>query len=676
MGQDNSKKFVYSTPVTEPKEGESSVYRCASHVDHLLCNPSSGARTLQQMFLQNFKTAPKRDYLGYVDEIKNEKGEVTSRNYKWLTNREVEERSRWLGSAIISLGLAPEKSQYKDFKLKFVGVQGKNCLEWFLLDIANVCYGLTTMPLYDTLGEEAVEWMLTETELETLFITRALMAKTIQRHASGKSKFLKNLVIMDDAGLTEKDWEILTGIKVYRFTDLLEIGKKSILPYPTVTPDEVAFFSYTSGTTGKPKGAMVTNRNIMSAIAGAEVRMFFITPDSRYLSYLPLAHVFEKICYLYLTYVKGRIGIYGGDVAKIDQDLALLKPTFFASVPRMLNKFYEGINKKMGAVTGISGAIARRGLKSKLHELDSKGGFTDGLYDPLVFNKVKKLLGGECHGILSSSAPIAIGVKKFLKVALCCPLIEGYGQTEGVGGQFCQDINETDLDNVGGPLPMNEFKLVDVPEMGYTHKDKDEQGRPSPRGEIFVRGPNIIVGYYKNDEKNKESFTEDGWLRSGDIGVILPGNNALRIIDRKKNIFKLSHGEYVAPEKLEQFYKTTPGIADIFVYGSSLKSSLVGIVNIDERTIRKFAQEKKIDVEALKLPELVKDGKILQLVKDLLRKTADETGLKGFERIESVYIDPVAFADQELITTTFKLKRNEASALYKTEIEKLYTGKD
>ena len=668
MGHSSSKVHVYSVPVTEATENESAVYRCASHPDSLISCPKSGARTLQEIFLKNFKEFPNREYLG--SKVQGPDGKF---HYQYLTWSQVESNIKALGTAIEKLGLAPEKAQYRDFKCRFIGIQGKNCPEWVMTDIANICYGYTTMPLYDTLGEEAVQHMFEETEMETLFLTKDQIKTIMNRYKEKKCPFLKNLVVLDDTKLTEEDKKLMEGVTWYGFWDIINQHKEDLKAYPQLTPDHVAFFSYTSGTTGRPKGAIVTHRNCMAIIGAAEHTIFYLSKDTVHLSYLPLAHVFEKVLFMQLSYLAARYAFYGGDTQKIKDDLELLRPTVFCSVPRMFNKFHDVIAKKIKDQGGLSGIIARRALDTKMHAVEEYGSYTDSVYDSLVFNKTKQTLGGRVEFSLSASAPLSAKVKKLLKAAFCCPVIEGYGQTEGMGGQFVQDINDPKLDNVGGPLPMNEFKLVDVPELGYTHKDVDESGRPTPRGEIWMRGPNVIPGYYKNDEKNKETF-DHGWLKSGDIGLIVPGSNALRIIDRKKNIFKLAHGEYVAPEKLEQVYKSTPGLADIFVVGNTLKSVLVAIVNLEEKPAIKLAEENGI--KAATFEELCQKPEMVELIKKQLRKTSDESGLKGFERIVDLYIDPKLFGDHDLITTTFKLKRPEAAKHYKAVIDKLYEGKD
>ena len=678
MGGSQSKDCLYAVPVTDPKPGETAIYRNPKHKDALLVAPTNGVRTMQELFLKNFKDSPDREFLGYRPLKGIEKDAKTKKNvqvfeerFEYFTWSQVETQAKAIGSAIENLGLAPVKSQYKDYRIKFVGIHSKNTTHWILLDIANMLFGYTTMPLYDTLGEEAVDFMLQDTETTTLFISADQIKKHAKRIKSGAAPHLKNLVIMDEAVLDEDDLKDLQGISWYKWSQLLEEGHKNIRPYPKVVPQDVLCFSYTSGTTGTPKGAMICHKNMMALLGGAEESLDFISSEATYLSYLPLAHVLEKIVFCVLSLVKGRYALFGGDVFKLKDDIAILKPTLFVSVPRLFNKFHDTIKAKLNELSGCKSTLAKRAINVKLGNVET-GKFKHSIYDFLVFNKMKNFLGGRVEVMLSGSAPLSLPVKKFMKLCFCCPFIEGYGQTEGMGGEFVQHVTDRNLDSVGGPLPNNEFKLIDVPEMKYTSKDTDDLGRLAPRGEICVRGANVIDGYYKNEEKTKESIDEEGWLHSGDIGIILPGSNALKIIDRRKNIFKLSHGEYVAPDRLEQVYKTTPGIADIFVYGDSLKSVLVAVANLAEKDALHFAKEKGI--EAATLRDLIANPQYNKLMIDTFRKIADENGLKGFERITKVHFDSTPFVDNDLVTTTFKLKRNEAKTYYQKVIDKLYEG--
>lgn len=249
-----------------------------------------------------------------------------------------------------------------------------------------------------------------------------------------------------------------------------------------------------------------------------------------------------------------QIGYFAGDVQKLKEDIALLRPTIFISVPRLYNRFYDAIKKKIDDLEGMKAKIANWGLDAKMARLAETGDPTHPVYDKLVFNKFKEAFGGRVKFLLTGSAPISKDVVNFLKVVFCCPMYEGYGQTESCAASTLTYSIDSEAGHVGGPVPYAEMKLVDIPAMNYLTTDtKDE--KPYPRGEICFKGSNNFVGYFKNPEKTAEALDENGWLHTGDIGALLP-NGALKIIDRKKNIFKLAQGEYIAPDKLENGYGT------------------------------------------------------------------------------------------------------------------------
>jgi long-chain acyl-CoA synthetase len=459
------------------------------------------------------------------------------------------------------------------------------------------------------------------------------------------------------------------GVKIYTLTDVINAGKENILEYPEVTPDMIAFFSYTSGTTGTPKGAMISHRNVAAGVGGAEAVLPFENGWT-HISYLPLAHVFERIVMLTFINAEGRYGIFSGDVRKITEDLAILKPDIFVSVPRLFNKFYDKIQAKMRAATGVKAFLANKALASKEANYESGGYFTHKMWDKLVFSKMQGALGGNVKYMLTGSAPISSDVRKFMKICFACPFAEGYGQTEGLGGQFVTDPNDPEMGHVGGPIPHVEFKLLDVPEMNYFSTDKDADGNLAPRGEILSRSACIIPGYYKNKAKTDDTIDSEGFLHSGDIGMILP-NGALKIIDRRKNIFKLSIGEYIAPDKLQEIYKTVRGVSDIFVYGDSLKSVLVAIVFSEEPELKAVASE--LGIEGTH-EELTQNADINKWFVEQLLAKQKESGLKGFERIKKINISPQSFEELELLTTTFKIKRHVAKNHFQATLDELYVG--
>jgi long-chain acyl-CoA synthetase len=259
-----------------------------------------------------------------------------------------------------------------------------------------------------------------------------------------------------------------------------------------------------------------------------------------------------------------KVGYYQGDPTKLMEDCQLLKPTIFPSVPRLYNKIYGSLKAKVDDAKGCKAWLLNKGLNSKLTALRSSASYNAGCYDKLIFSKMKAALGGCVESMVTGSAPIDINVLEFLKVCFCCPILEGYGLTETSGASSITKREDPIAGHVGGPLSCNKYRLRDVPEMSYFSTDK-----PYPRGEVQMKGTNIFKGYYKRQDLTDQCFDEDGWFCSGDVGIIYP-NGSLKIIDRSKNIFKLSQGEYIAPEKVENTVIISKYVDQIFVYGDSL----------------------------------------------------------------------------------------------------------
>jgi len=256
-----------------------------------------------------------------------------------------------------------------------------------------------------------------------------------------------------------------------------------------------------------------------------------------------------------------KIGYFGGDVLKLTDDCQVLKPTFFPSVPRLYNKIYGKLQDKLiNDPTGCKANLIKSAIKSKMSAVEASGKVTNCFYDKLVFSKVKALLGGNVKIMLTGSAPIDGKVLKFLKICFACPIVEGYGMTETCAGSLITFPGDPEIGHVGGPLHNVKIRLRDIPDMNYLHTD------PNPRGEVCFFGTGNMTGYFKNEEKTNEAFTDpttktnNGWMHSGDVGMVLP-NGAVKIIDRAKNIFKLSQGEYIAPEKLENIYVQSEWVA-------------------------------------------------------------------------------------------------------------------
>jgi long-chain acyl-CoA synthetase len=319
-------------------------------------------------------------------------------------------------------------------------------------------------------------------------------------------------------------------------------------------------------------------------------------------------------------------------------------------------------DKLLAAINGgsyIKKQMFHMGFQSKKEAL--KNGQSSTFWDTILFSKMKARLGGRVRWIMSGSAPLDPNLAEFLKICFCCPVMEGYGLTENAAGACVTKLDETQFGHVGRPLACTEIKLQDVPEMNYTSKNNS--------GEIMLRGPNIFKGYFKDPEKTKEAIDPDGFFHTGDIGR-WNSNGTLSIIDRKKNIFKLSQGEYVAVEYLEGVYIRSPFVSQVWVYGSSFKRFLVAVVVPDTDVLLPWAQQNNVTGD---VKSLCSDDRINKLILDDMTRIGKEAKLHGFEFVKTIHLTSEPFSvENDLTTPTFKLKRPQLLTHFKAQVDDMY----
>lgn len=305
-------------------------------------------------------------------------------------------------------------------------------------------------------------------------------------------------------------------------------------------------------------------------------------------------------------------------------------------------------------------------VDSKLSTLKAGGGLNHVLFDMVLFKKMRELLGGRVRVMVTGSAPIAGDVLDFLKICFSAPICEGYGMTETSAGSVITFPDDPQTGIVGGPLQNVKIKLRDIPEMNYFSTISKEN--PIPKGEVMLWGPSIMSGYFKNPEKTAEALTKDGWLLSGDVGAIQP-NGAIKIIDRAKNIFKLSQGEYIAPEKLENVYVKSQWVDQIWIHGDSLQNFIIAFVVVSMPKVKEWcaANGKTVDDAVLK------DNALKQAVLDDLNDHATESKFNTLEKPAQMMLMKEPFSiENDYLTPTMKMKRNIAKQKLKSEIEELY----
>ncbi|OZJ06424.1 hypothetical protein BZG36_00465 [Bifiguratus adelaidae] len=652
--------------------GSTGIYRNAAFPDKLVSKSHSKVNTLYDNWKWGLKISKDRKCIGHrtVDPKTRTLGP-----YVWQTYREVDRRINNFGSGLLNLA---EKHGIQKTEQFPVGIWAINRPEWLISDYAASHYNLFTVALYDTLGPDTVEYVINHAEIELLVVSADHIPALLT--LGPKIPNLKVIVSMDKLegddqvapGLPSRfsvlsAWAAEKGIYLTDMATVEAFGSKNRKPNNPPKPDDLACIMYTSGTTGVPKGAMITHRNFVAASAGVSYSVH-TSQDDIFISYLPLAHIFGRTAEVSCIKSGCCIGYFSGDVMMLVDDMQVLKPTFMISVPRLLNRIYARLVAATIEAPGVKGALARKAVADKLFNLHHGKGNLHPVWDRIIFSKVKQALGGHVNKILSGSAPLATDVLDFLRIAFCCTVYEGYGATETCAASTVTVPEEYIAGNIGAPFPHNELKLMDVPEMNYLSTD------PYPRGEICIRGDNIFRGYFKDEKNTKEAIDADGWCHTGDIGVI-DERGSLTIIDRKKNIFKLAQGEYVAPEKIENAYSKNTLIVQLYVHGDSLQSQLVGIVVPDPEALQVLATKLHITSPSKKatLKELCANPKLKAAILKEMDKNARDAGLKGFEYVKAITLTMDAFTiENELLTPTFKVKRPQAAAHFKPEIDAMY----
>jgi len=303
-------------------------------------------------------------------------------------------------------------------------------------------------------------------------------------------------------------------------------------------------------------------------------------------------------------------------------DMKEIKPTIFCTVPRLLNRVYVKITENLEKSPIYKKAIFKWAFANKEKEVLKGVVRNDSMYD-FAFKQIRESLGGCVKFIVTGSAPISPEVLHFIRVTAGCHVLEGYGATETGGATCVQVPGETTVGNVGPPFLCCLFKLIDIPEMGLVAKRDN-------KGEICIKGNNVFKGYYKDEEKTKEVVDDDGWYHTGDVGSWAE-NGTMKVVDRVKNIFKLQQGEYVAPEKIENIYVRSKYVAQVFVYGNSYKSNIVGVVVPEEPVLFEWARDNNVEQD---IKKLCMNPEVKKLIMNDLEKQANSGGLKGFEKVK------------------------------------------
>ncbi|KAL1958350.1 hypothetical protein VTO42DRAFT_4667 [Malbranchea cinnamomea] len=660
------------------KPGRSKVYRhWKIGGGELLKTLDPNIRTGHDLFEQTALRQPKSPCFGFRPWNPATK---SWGKYQWMDYQTVQKRRAHLGVGLVELH-------------RQIGIQGyhfgiglwcQNRPEWQITDLACMSQSLFTVSLYETLGPDATEFIIQNAELACVACSLPHIPTLLKLKA--RLPTLKIIVSLDPLDSNEQEGHskraILAplaeavGVKIYTMEEVEKLGESLNRPYYPPSPEDIITINYTSGTTGNPKGVVLTHANAVAAASGS-LGFAPHEPSDIGCSYLPLAHIYGRMIEQSLMWAGGRIGYFHGNILELVDDFKLLRPTLLASVPRLYSRFGSAIKASTVEAPGFKGALSRHVVSTKMANLvDAKPQDATNkhvLYDRIWTKKVAAALGFDrIKTMVSGSAPLDKSLHQFLRAAWATNIVQGYGLTETYASSLCQGTYDLTAGHCGMVSPAIEACLLSLPEMDYTVDDK-----PYPRGELLLRGPTVFKEYYKNPEETAKAFTEDGWFRTGDVCMV-DEKGRFTIIDRRKNLLKLAQGEYVSPERIEGIYQSAcPYFAQSFVHGDGVQTFLVAIFGIQPDIFAPLASKilkKEIavtDLEALRAA--AKDPRVIAAVRKDLDKAGRVSKLAGYEKVKNfaLLLEPFSI-ENGLLTPTLKLKRPQAVRMYRELLDELY----
>ena len=635
-------------------------------------------KTLIDKVLEKMKQFKDRPCLGRrLKTGENEKGEpIFEKKFTYFTYKEVEDFCYTFAK---NLHEKREELVYKDsyrnLDVSLIGIFSKNCIEWVVTDFGSHLDSVTNVTLYSTLGQEAFKYICEQTQIKTIFVSPDLVDALCEYKKIFNLKQLSIAILYDFTTNCDSD-KYLEKLRKGNFTaysfisDFLKknenIKKEDLI---MSKPDTTMTICYTSGTSGNPKGVMISQRNMIVSLETI-IRDTGVPLDEygAHLSFLPLAHIFERIIISGFMIAAAKIGFISTNVKNMMDDMSILGPTIICLVPRVMQTIRIKIFDSFNSLNIFQKELAYKAYYTKLDNFRKYGIINHFIYDPLIFKKVRNMFGGKVQCLLSASAPMQKDLADDFKIFLSVPIVEALGMTELSGATFC--TNTKDLSNltVGGITGGAKLILKNVPELDY-YIDDVIDGVNCPAGEICVKGPMIFQGYYKNDEENNKSFDKDGYFHTGDVGRLYPNlGNGLRVVDRAKEIFKLSQGEYIVPAKLESVYYKCRYVKQIMIYGNSNMNHIIAIINPD---MERCAQDLGVSVEELNKDE--ENPKLKELIRKSLEENASEAKLNGLEKVKYMLLTFEGFTvNNGCMTPTMKIIRKKVELKFKERIDRIY----
>lgn len=579
------------------------------------------------------------DHASYGERVKNADGSYG--NYKYLSYREFFDQAIAFGKGLLEMGLKRGDK---------VGIYSNNSIWWQTINYGCSSVGLVVVPVYDSLGPTAAEYIINHAEVKVLFVSSYKLP--IAEELIKNGEHLIAISLMGD-----KDPEITTNIKVTNCKSILELGKASKLESDYSKPEDIAVIMYTSGSTGTPKGCVLLHSNIIAGAGSFNKLGVSVSPDDVFLSFLPLAHIYAMVVEVIALVQGASLGFARGPVKDLIDDIKVLRPTIMVAVPRILNRVVQGMRSQLEKKPKFVQKIVQFAIDLKTKAIKENRAQSL-LLDNLVLKEFRNALGGRMRLIVSGGAPILEDAFNMFSAAVTPNIIQGYGLTETAAGVAVQEVPAKSPASVGSCGLGCEIRLRAVPGTNYTATGDH------PSGELLVRGPLVFKGYYKRPELTKEVIDEDGWFATGDV-VKINDDYEIQIIDRAKQLVKLSQGEYLSLTSLSEQYGMAKGVSFIYVYASSMYDRPVALVIPEKALIEKYSKTASCDV---------KDNEDLKKeIIDNLAEVHKDAKMRGFEKITNILIDTQEpTVENGLLTPSMKPQFNSLKSRYEADLLKLY----
>ncbi len=566
---------------------------------------------------------------------------VTKYNGEWIgtSTEEYIAKANKISRALLRMGVNTND--------KIALISTSNRTEWNIMDIGILQIGAQDVPIYPTISEDEYEYVLNHSESKYCFVSDEEVLAKVNK-IKDKVPSLKEVYSFDKISNT-KNWSELLGLG----EDESNQGEVDRIK-DSITEDDLATIIYTSGTTGKPKGVMLSHKNITSNAINSATRLPLNKGSNVAISFLPVCHIYERML-LYMYQYAGVSIYFAESIDKISENLKEVRPHVMSAVPRLLEKVYDKIIAKGSDLSGIKHKLFYWAVELGL-EWEPYGNngwwyeFKLKIARKLIFSKWQEALGGRLNVIASGSAALQPRLARVFNAA-GIGVMEGYGLTETSPVVAVNDMRDNGfkIGSVGKPLPDTNVKIADD-------------------GEIMIQGPQVMIGYYKDQEKTKEVLTEDKYFHTGDIGEV-DSEGFLKITDRKKEMFKTSGGKYIAPQLIENAMKQSRFIEQIMVVGEGEKMP-AALIQPNFEFIEEWAKRKKINLGDSN-EEIVKNSDVMERVQQEVDFYNERFG--KWERIKQFRLTPDVWSvEGDHLTPTMKMKRKVIKEKYKDLYDDIY----